>query len=393
MAIAYLDCFSGISGDMFVGALLDAGLSLEDLRKGLESLDVEGYRLEARQEARHRISGARFLVRVDEERQVPRDFRDIRRMILEGRLDDAVKDKCIRIFEALAEVEGRIHNVPTEEVHFHEVGAVDSIIDIVGSVYGLHKLGITSLYVSPLPLGSGFVETAHGRIPVPAPATVGLLKDVPVYDSGVPHEMVTPTGAALVKGLAAFFGPIPPMVVKKVGYGVGKRELADRPNLLRILVGEGQFEGDSDTVALLETNLDDTNPEWLGYLMERLLDEGALDVVFCPLHMKKGRPGVQVQVMGRPDQKDRLMEILFRETTTLGIRFRYSQRKVLERSEERVESPWGEIKVKKVIGQDGLPLLLPEYEACRDIASREGIALRKVFYWIMGLNKDRSGEG
>jgi hypothetical protein len=300
-------------------------------------------------------------------------------------LTDSVKKKSMAIFESLARVEGHIHNLPPDQVHFHEVGAVDSIIDIVGAVYALEILGIERLVVSPLPLGSGFVKTAHGRIPVPAPATLALLKGVPVLNSGVQQEMVTPTGAPLATGLAASFGPMPPMVVQNVGYGVGSRELRDRPNLLRIIIGHEEHGKQTDTVVVLETNLDDMRPEGLGYLMERLLEAGALDVVFLPAQMKKNRPGVQVQVIGSPEQKDRLMEIMVQETTTLGIRFRYSRRMVLERNQETVESPWGGITVKRVI-QEKSSRLVPEYDVCREIALKNKIPLRDIYQWIESLN-------
>ena len=387
MKIAYLDCFSGISGDMFIGALLDAGLSFEDLDKIIQDLPFDSFHLEMKQEARSQIFGTRFEVKMEGQEQAPRNLEVIRNIIRKGSLSSEVKDKSIRIFEELASVEGKIHNKPPEEVHFHEVGAVDSIIDIVGTVYGLERLGVTSLFVSSLPLGSGFVETAHGRIPIPAPATTALLEGVPVYDSGTHHEMVTPTGAALVKGLATSFGSMPPMVVENIGYGVGTRDLSDRPNLARILIGHMQTEGQVDTVVILEANIDDTSPEWLGFVMDRLFDAGALDVVFCPVQMKKNRPGIQIQVMGRPDQKDTLMEILFRESSTLGIRFRYTQRMVLQRSVAEVESPWGKIKVKKVLERDGSPFFLPEYEDCREVALKTNRPLREIFYWVIGLNK------
>ena len=387
MKIAYLDCFSGISGDMFIGALLDAGLSFEDLDQKIQALPFDSFYLEMKQEARSQIFGTRFVVKTGGQEQAPRNLEVIRNIIRKGSLSSGVKDKSISIFEALASVEGKVHNKPPEEVHFHEVGAVDSIIDIVGTVYGLERLGITSLFVSPLPLGSGFVETAHGRMPIPAPATTALIEGIPVYDSGTHHEMVTPTGAALVKGLAISFGPMPPMVVESIGYGVGKRDLSDRPNLARILIGHMQTEGQVDTVVILEANIDDTSPEWLGFLMDRLFNAGALDVVFCPVQMKKNRPGIQIQVMGRPDQKEPLMEILFRESSTLGIRFRYTQRMVLQRSVAEVESPWGKIKVKKVLERDGSPFFLPEYEACREVALKTNCPLREIFYWVIGLNK------
>ena len=389
MKVAYLDCFSGISGDMFIGALLDAGLSFENLDEKIRGLPFDSFHMEVNREARSQIFGTRFRVKTEGEEQTPRNLDIIRDIIRKGNLSRWVMDRSISIFEELARVEGKIHDKPPGDVHFHEVGAVDSIVDIVGTVYGLEQLGVTSLFVSPLPLGSGFVKTAHGRIPVPAPATTALLKDVPVFDSGTHHEMVTPTGAALVKGLATAFGPMPPMVIEKIGYGVGKRDLSDRPNLARILIGQPHTKGQVDTVVILETNIDDTSPEWLGFLMDRLFDAGALDVIFYPVQMKKNRPGIQIQVMGRPDQKDKLMEIVFRESSTLGIRFRYTQRVVLQRAVVEVESPWGKIRVKKVLEKDGSPFFLPEYETCREVAMKTSRPLREIYYWVMGLNKEK----
>jgi uncharacterized protein (TIGR00299 family) protein len=326
---------------------------------------------------------------VEEKEQGQRNLEAICKIIQQSSLSRSVKEKCVRIFEALASAEGAIHNKPVEEIHFHEVGAVDSIVDIVGAVYGLEHLGIKSLFVSPLPLGSGFVQTTHGRIPIPAPATVALLEGMPVYDSGIQEEMVTPTGASLMKVLATSFGAMPPMVIEKAGYGAGKRNLLDRPNLLRILLGDPQTQERVDTVVVLESNIDDMSPEWMGYLMDCLFNAGALDVVFCPVHMKKNRPGVQIQVVGRPDQRDELVQILFNETSTLGIRFGFSQRKVLQRTAEEVDSPWGKIKVKKIIKGDGSTLFQPEYEACRNVATNINRPLREVFYWVMGLNKKK----
>lgn len=386
MKTAYLDCFSGVSGDMFLGSLLDAGLPFSELESHLRTLPLGGYHLEMRRETRNHVTGIRFLVNVVEQ-QTARNLGAVRDIIVKGNLSHAVKEKSLEIFEDLARVEGKIHGRSPEEIHFHEVGAVDSIMDIVGAVLGLEVLGISTLFVSPLPLGSGFVETAHGTIPVPAPATVELLKGVPVFSSGLQHELVTPTGAALVKGLASSFGPMPPMVIEHVGYGAGKAELPDRPNLVRILVGVPDSPGDADTVVLLEANLDDSTPEWLGYLMDRLFDAGALDVLFFPVHMKKNRPGVQLQVMGPPEKKDVLTEILFRESTTIGVRFRYSQREVLPRTPAEVDSPWGKLRVKKITAKNGKAFMVPEYEACREIALQNRLPLREIFYWVMGLNQ------
>jgi uncharacterized protein (TIGR00299 family) protein len=267
------------------------------------------------------------------------------------------------------------------------VGAVDSIVDIVGAVFGVEFLGITSIIASPLPLGSGFIHSQHGRIPIPAPATIALLKGVPVYHSGLPYELVTPTGAALVRGLASSFGTMPPMVVNTVGYGVGSRELSDRPNLLRIIVGNERAENQIETVVTLEANLDDMNPEWLGFMMDQLFEAGALDVVFYPTQMKKNRPGIHVEVIGTPQDKDSLMDIIFRESTTLGIRFQYGQRAILERSLTQIDSPWGKMDAKQVLRPDGTTFLIPEYEACRKMALMNNLPLKDVYGWVISSNK------
>jgi len=388
MKIAYLDCFSGISGDMFLGALLDAGLSLDRLEEGLSSLSLDGYRLEVKRDARHHILGTRFSVTVAETAHAHRDLSLIRHLIEQSTLPKTVKEGSVRVFESLARVEGAIHGRPAEEVHFHEVGAVDSIIDIVGTLYALDCLDVEKIYASSLPVGSGFTQSAHGTLPVPAPATLALLKGIPLVDGGARHELVTPTGAALVRHLAASFGPMPPMIVDAIGYGAGARDLPDRPNLLRALIGRDTAQGTTDTVVVLETAVDDANPEWLGFLMERLLSAGALDVAFLPIQMKKGRPGIQIQVIARPEHADPLMVIVMAETTTLGIRFRYSQRKVRQRSVGEVDTPWGRIRVKTVMRDDGPPILSPEYEACREIALTHHIPLREVYGWIAGLTAE-----
>jgi pyridinium-3,5-bisthiocarboxylic acid mononucleotide nickel chelatase len=387
MKIAYLDCFSGISGDMFLACLLDAGLSFDQLSERLHTLPLDGYQLKTERQSRGHIFGTQFTVKLSQKEPAPRNLSAIRELIKKADLEHTIKLKAIELFEMIAGVEAKIHNLPPEEVHFHEVGAVDSIIDIVGAVIGVETLGIKAIYASDIPVGSGFAQTAHGPIPVPAPATIELLKGIPVFDPGITHEMVTPTGAALLKGLCSSFGPMPPMIVKEVGYGVGKRDIPERPNLLRVLIGEDNKDSTVETVVVLETNLDDINPEWMGFLMERLLASGALDVVFFPVQMKKNRPGVQVQVIGRPDQREALIEILFKESTTLGVRFGYTQRQVLERAQAEIDSPWGKIKVKKIIGRDGSAHLQPEYQSCREIALQHNIALKEIYYWVVRLNQ------
>lgn len=365
---------------------MDAGVPLAELKQLIDSLRIEGCHLETRREERNGIYGTRLLVDVDQSRQRTRDFREIRELLSRSTLPQNVKDKSIEVFSSLAAVEGKIHNTSPEAIHFHEVGAVDSIVDIVGSVYGLFSLSIHSVYSSRLPLGTGFVQTAHGSMPIPVPATIALLKDVPVSQTEIPYEMVTPTGAALVKAFAQTFGPMPAMTVDNIAYGVGGRKLPDRPNLLRLLIGKQARKGKSETIVVLETNIDDMNPEWAGYLMERLFEAGALDVIFCPIQMKKNRPGVQVQVLAYPDLKERLTGLLFQESGTLGVRFFYTERKILERKEVTIQSPWGNIKAKKIIHDANTAYLVPEYESCRKIARAKGLALREIYSWVKGLN-------
>jgi len=387
MKIAYLDCFSGVSGDMFVGSLLDAGLPLEKLEKIISGLNLNGYGISAKKEERNSIFGTRFSVFLQEEDQEARHLKEIKEILKSSGLPLSVIEKCTLIFEKLAMTEGEIHHVSPDEVHFHELGAVDSIIDIVAAIAGVHLLGIEKLFASRIPVGTGTMTSAHGKIPVPSPATIALLRGIPVYCSGQDVEMVTPTGAALVTSLCSSFGPMPPMTIDRVGYGVGSRTLADRPNLVRILIGNDVDKQRSETVVVLESNLDDMSPELLGYLMDSLFDAGAKDVSFSHIQMKKNRPGVQLQVVGQPEDKERLTSVIFRESTTLGVRISYSQRAVLQRAELTVDSPWGRMKVKKVINQDGGTVLLPEYEECRKIARENSLALRDVYAWAAALSK------
>ena len=387
MRIAYLDCFSGVSGDMLVGALLDAGLPFEELERIISGLDLNGYKISAKKEGRNNIFGTQFHVSLKEKQQKARHLKDIKEIITSSDIPLTVVEKCISIFEKLAMIEGEIHHISPDEIHFHEVGAVDSIIDIVASVAGIHLLGIEKLFVSKIPVGKGIIASAHGRIPLPSPATIALLKGVPIYDSGQEAEMITPTGAALITSLCSSFGPMPSITVDRVGYGAGSRTLPDRPNLLRILIGNDIDKQRSETVVVLESNFDDMSPELLGYLMDRLFDAGAKDVAFSHIQMKKNRPGIQLQVVGQPEDKDRLSNIIFKESTTLGIRFTYSQRSVLKRGELMVESPWGKMRVKKVITQGGKTALLPEYEECRRIAKANNCALRDVYVWVAALSK------
>lgn len=386
MKIAYLDCFSGISGDMFVGSLLDAGLPFEKLETILSGLKISGYKISAKKEGRNNIFGTRFLVSLQEEDQKVRHLDDIKEILKDSDLPLPVIEGSILVFEKLAIIEGEIHHISPNEVHFHEVGALDSIVDIAATVAGINLLGIEKLFASRIPVGTGMIASAHGKIPVPSPATIALLRDIPIYDSGQDVEMVTPTGAILITSLCSSFGPMPQMIVDSIGYGVGSRKLVDRPNLLRILIGSDIDKERSETVVVLESNLDDMNPELLGYLMDSLFDAGAKDVSFSPIQMKKNRPGTQLQVIGQPEDRERLTAIIFRESTTLGIRYSFSQRAVLKREGLVVDSPWGKMSLKKVINQDGRTVLMPEYEECRRIAQENHLALRDVYAWASGLS-------
>lgn len=390
MKIAYLDCFSGISGDMFVGSLLDAGLPFEKLETVLSGLKISGYKISATKEGRNNIFGTRFFVSLQEEDQKVRHLDDIREILKDSDLPLPVIEGSIQVFEKLAIIEGEIHHISPNEVHFHEVGALDSIVDIVATVAGINLLGIEKLFTSRIPVGTGMIASAHGKIPVPSPATIALLRGIPIYHSGQDVEMVTPTGATLITSLCYSFGPMPHMIVDSIGYGVGSRTLVDRPNLLRILIGSDIDKERSETVVVLESNLDDMNPELLGYLMDSLFDAGAKDVSFSPIQMKKNRPGTQLQVIGQPEDRERLTAIIFRESTTLGIRYSFSQRAVLKREGLVVDSPWGKMSLKKVINQDGRTVLLPEYEECRRIAQENHLALRDVYAWAAGLSTHHS---
>lgn len=393
MKIVYIDCFSGISGDMLLGALVDAGLPVEELKGLINKLAIEPLDIQLIRAKRNGIQGTKVNILAEQLPQKERNLRDIIELIDNAEIPVIVKEKSKEVFKILASAEAKVHGLKPEEVHFHEIGALDSIVDIVGSVFGMVFMGIKRVFCSQLPFGEGFVDCGHGRIPVPAPATLEILKGTPVYGSGIKTELITPTGAALLKALVEEFCTMPPMIIDKVAYGVGSKEIKDRPNLLRLLIGKEQYENTSDTVVVLESNLDDVQPEWMGYLMERLLNKGALDVSFTPVYMKKNRPGIQLQVISPPHDMEKLINEIFHHTTTLGIRFNYTLRRILPRKKEFIDSPWGRIQVKRVIRPDGSSKMLPEYESCREIAKKEGIPLMDIYNWILSLNsRELKGE-
>jgi len=378
MRCGYLDAFSGISGDMTVGALLDAGADFAGLQTALASLHLEGYRVSLGRRELSGISAARFQVEVLAA-QPQRKLAEIRSMIESSRvLSAAVKETATRIFSALAEAEARIHATTPEQVHFHEVGAVDSIIDIVGSAWCLSELRIGELMVSPLPMGQGFVKSQHGMLPVPPPATVELLRGFPVRLGDGEAEMVTPTGAAIVRTLATPAALPADFTIERIGYGAGTKTFADRPNLLRLMVGHRAGGFDSDQLLEIRTNIDDLNPQIYDHLAQRLFAAGARDVTLTPTVMKKGRPGVTVAVLAEAAARDRLATILFEETTTIGLRYHPVARLKLPRQIVTVETRWGAIGVKVSRLHGRAVSVVAEYDDCRRAALAHGVPLRVI---------------
>jgi uncharacterized protein (TIGR00299 family) protein len=379
MRIAYFDCMAGASGDMILGALVDAGLSMDTLRAELAKLPMDEFEIVHRREVKLGFGATKVEVQVT--KQPPaRHLSDIERIVLESALDLSVKKRAVEIFRRIGSVEAAIHNVSLEQVHLHELGGVDTIVDVVGTLVGLEALGVQQVVVSPLPLGRGWVQGAHGKIPLPAPATLGLLIDVPIVGSPVEAELVTPTAAALLSTLATSFGPLPAMTLHRVGYGAGTYDLSI-PNVLRVLIGSAPdaLHVTTETLVMLETNIDDMNPEFYEHMMERLLDAGALDVFITPVHMKKGRPASTVSVLCHPGDANRLTQILFAESTTLGVRQHYVTRYCLPRSVEGVETPYGIVRVKVTRWNETRTRVKPEYEDCRRLAEQHNVPLREVY--------------
>jgi hypothetical protein len=315
-----------------------------------------------------------------------RDYQEIKTLLENSPLQDRVKRTALDIFRKIAEAESRIHNVSVDKVHFHEVGGVDAIVDVCGAALGMEYLKIDKVFASRLPLGQGLTKSMHGVIPVPAPATLEILKNIPTYGSGIPFELVTPTGAGIIATLAVGFGKMPEMTLEKSGYGSGQRVLESRPNLLRIILGQPDKSLFimtehclEDDIVVMETNIDDMNLEWFGYLMEKVQNAGALDVCWHPVQMKKNRPGIMVQILCREEQKGGIAKILLKETTTIGIRFYEARRYMLKRENILLKTSYGETWMKKIIGLDGQTRLAPEYEACRKIALERNIPIQDVY--------------
>ncbi|HEY3175897.1 MAG TPA: nickel pincer cofactor biosynthesis protein LarC [Candidatus Polarisedimenticolia bacterium] len=383
MKVLYLDCASGVSGDMLLGVLLDLGLDLRVLRSHLALLGLKGWSITARAVERGHFGARKVDVRVTG-RQAHRGIKEISAIIEGSRLEAPLKADAMRIFRRIIEVEAAIHRIPLQKVHLHEVGAVDAIVDIVGAVIGLHELlnlpDGGRLVCSPLNVGSGTVQMEHGLLPVPAPATAALVKGVPIYSAGPGGELVTPTGAAIVTTLASSFGPPPPMIVERIGYGAGTREDQGRPNLLRGMLGSSWVSSETERteVMVLECNIDDMNPQCFGYLMERLFEEGAKEVFYTPVQMKKGRPGVMVTAICPGELLGVMSKVIFEESTTIGLRYRPAGRLELTREHRTVTTRFGRIRVK-VSSMDGRVMQAqPEYDDCRKLAARRKVPLKQV---------------
>ena len=398
----YFDCFSGASGDMVLGALLDLGLPLDALKSALGSLAIEYGEVTAERVSRAGVAATKFKLveranaaadhghhRHDHAGHQHHDhaghhhdhhhsLSEIAAAIRRSALSAEGKDRAIHLFQRLAEAEAAIHQIPVERVHLHEVGALDSIVDIVGAVYGFEWFGIDDIAASPLNVGGGMVKCAHGTFPVPAPATAALLKGTPVYSTGVQMELVTPTGALLITGYAREFGPLPAMTMDAVGYGAGDRDLKDTPNVLRVLRGERSAAAADERLVALECEIDDMNPQLFGPLMDGLYAAGALDVFYTAVMMKKNRPGTLVTVLARPDRRDAIVDRLFRESTTIGVRYRDLHRARLDRVMETVETPYGAVRFKVARRGNEILNASPEFDDCVRLAAERGVPIKDV---------------
>ena len=389
MRIAYFDCFSGISGDMCLGALIDAGVSLQEIEDSLRRIKLKGYRLSARRVKRSYFRATRCSVKTDtpEQGKAGIQWQSIEKMIKRSSLPDPVKQRGLDIFRRLFTAESRVHGQSFKKAHLHEAGGIDSIVDIFGTVLGLSILGIEKIYTSPINLGSGFVETVHGRLPVPCPAVAEILKGIPVYSQESGFELTTPTGAAIIRELSSGTCTLPPMTVEKIGMGAGSKNPETMPNILRVFVGQGSggMRGaDDESITIIETHIDDMNPQIYEYVTERLFKAGALDVFLTHVIMKKGRPGVQITVLCVKEKRNDLMDILLQETSTIGLRFHETSRRVLPRESKTLNTEFGKVRVKRSRLDKHTLKQSPEYEDCKNIARKLNIPLIEVMKKIRG---------
>jgi uncharacterized protein (TIGR00299 family) protein len=380
MNLAYFDCFSGISGDMTLGALIDAGCDIGHLRKELQALQVPGWEISAEKVWKNGMA-ATFAKVKTEGQEKHRSLTDILEILKNSQLTSQVRDRASAVFQKLGEAEARVHDVPLEKIHFHEVGAVDAIVDVVGACIGFHVLGVDKFACSALNVGGGTAKMVHGVLPVPAPATATLLQGKPTYSNGVERELVTPTGAAIVATLCDRFGPQPPMTVSAIGYGAGTADLEGQPNVLRIMIGDAAEKvvpGYDEEISVIEANLDDMNPQIYGYFLERALAAGALDVYTMPVQMKKNRPGTLLTVLCKPPDTNTLTSLIFAETTTFGVRLTTAQRRILPREHVRVSTTFGDVRIKLSRVNGRILHVSPEFEDCRKLAVEKNVPLQQV---------------
>jgi uncharacterized protein (TIGR00299 family) protein len=378
MRIAYFDCFSGASGDMILGSLIDSGLSLRRLKEELKKIQLPTIRLKAKKVLKTGVSGTQVMVEGRKEKRAHRSLKEILRIVERSSIEAEVKEKSKQIFKRIASVEAEIHQTPIGEVHFHELGGLDSIVDIVGAVWGIRELGIEKVYVSKINVGGGFVKCEHGILPVPAPATLSLMEGKPIYSSGVERELLTPTGAAILTTLGTEFGPIPLMNVERIGCGAGRDDLP-HPNLLRLIIGTLGSTFGKERVSVIETNIDDMNPQLYDYVIEKLLAMEVLDVFITPILMKKNRPGHLLTVISPSEKLPSVTEFLLRETTTLGLRWHEEERAKSDREILTFKTQYGKIRFKLAKWEGEIVNLSPEYEDCKRLALENKVPLKEVF--------------
>lgn len=386
----------GAAGDMLLAALLDCGLSAEELREQLSLLPLQGYTFKSERTSKNGLSALQVKIQVTE-KQPYRNLPEIKEIIHLANLSPPIKEKSIAVFQTLAQAEAKVHGIPADKVHFHEIGAVDSIVDIAGCIIALEMLGVEKIYASPLPLGRGWIKTGHGRIPLPAPAAVEIIKEfrIPCYGLPLEGETVTPTGAAILGTLCSGFLPVPPIIIESIGYGAGSKDF-NYPNIVRAF--KGKFTGSellstgsdacfrenllAEPLEIMEANIDDLNPEIYNYVLERLFSSGALDVYFTPIQMKKNRPAVKITVLANPQKSHQLGQILLQETTTLGYRRQSAEKIMLPRQQTLVETPWGPVRVKLAGQPPHYHNIAPEYDDCLRIAREQGIPLKKIYQQV-----------
>ncbi|MBI2101929.1 nickel pincer cofactor biosynthesis protein LarC [Candidatus Woesearchaeota archaeon] len=385
MKTAYFDCFSGISGDMIIGALIDLGLNFDFLKKELGKLNLKGYKIESKKIVKNGIPSIKFDLIGDHRHHGERNLKEINKIIDNSKLDNELKNTIKKIFLKIATAEAKIHRKPIDKIHFHEIGAIDTIIDVAGAVIGFKKLGIGKIYCSKLNVGTGFVKFSHGKFPVPAPATAEILKNVPIYNNGIEAELVTPTGAAIITDFAERFGEMPAMKVEKIGCGAGTKDL-EQPNVLRVFYGELEA-GKNEVINIIEANIDNMNPEIYPYVIEKLMENGALDAYLTNILMKKGRPAVKLSVLCEIKETDKLCSIIFSETATLGVRIFSAEKRKLDREIKTIKTNYGNVRVKISKLNNQIQNVMPEYEDCARIAKKHKIPLKRVYVMVKRILK------